>query len=208
MVVSGEDAQRLSDCLQGGGVVVFPTDTIYGLGCDPENEAAVRRLYELKGRPADRPAAVMFFDRERATGALPELGDLERAAIEALLPGPLTVLLANRDRRFLLACGPAPGAGRSLGLRVPLLSDALAALASVPGPVMQSSANLSGGAEARRLSDVALSVRADADLLIDGGELPGVASTVLDLRDYERTGSWSVVREGAMARERIERALR
>jgi len=207
MLLSGEDAQRLGDCLQGGGVVVFPTDTIYGLGCDPENETAVRRLYELKGRPADRPAAVMFFNRERATEALPHLGDLERAAIETLLPGPLTVLLVNRDCRFPLACGPAPGAGRSLGLRVPLLSDELAALASVPGPVMQSSANLSGGADARRLSDVPLSVREGADLLIDGGELPGVASTVLDLRDYQRTGSWRILREGAMAPAAIERAL-
>ena len=208
MLLRSEDAERLSDCLRAGGVVVFPTDTIYGLGCDPENETAVRRLYELKGRPADRPAAVMFFDRERAVGALPELGDLERAAIEALLPGPLTLLLPNRDRRFPLASGSTAEARNSLGLRVPLLGGALAALASVPGPVMQSSANLSGGAEARRISDLPAGVREGADLLIDGGELPGVASTVLDLYDYQRTGSWSILREGAMARGQIERALR
>jgi L-threonylcarbamoyladenylate synthase len=208
MLLRSEDAERLSACLQAGGVVVFPTDTIYGLGCDPESETAVRRLYELKGRPADRPAAVMFFDRQRAVGALGELGDRERAAIEALLPGPLTLLLPNREGRFPLASGPKAGARNALGLRVPLLGDALAALASVPGPVMQSSANLSGGAEARRISDVPAGVRAGADLLIDGGELPGVASTVLDLYDYERTGSWSILREGAMAREQIEHALR
>ena len=208
MLLRSEHAERLSDCLRAGGVVVFPTDTIYGLGCDPENETAVRRLYELKGRPADRPAAVMFFDRERAVGALPELGDLERAAIEALLPGPLTLLLPNRDRRFPLASGSKADARNSLGLRVPLLGNALAALASVPRPVMQSSANLSGGAEARRISDLPAGVREGADLLIDGGELPGVASTVLDLYDYQRTGSWSILREGAMAHEQIERALR
>jgi len=73
---------------------------------------------------------------------------------------------------------------------------------------MQSSANLSGGAEARRISDLPAGVREGADLLIDGGELPGVASTVLDLYDYQRTGSWSILREGAMAREQIELALR
>lgn len=207
MLLRSEDAERLSDCLRAGGVVVFPTDTIYGLGCDPEDETAVRRLYELKGRPADRPAAVMFFDRERAVGALPELRDLERAAIEALLPGPVTLLLPNRDRRFPLASGSKADDRNSLGLRVPLLGDALAALASLPGPVMQSSANLSGGAEARRISDLPAGVQEGADLLIDGGELPGVASTVLDLYDYQRTGSWSILREGAMAREQIERAL-
>src|ERR1017187_6998011 len=166
MLLRSEHAERLSDCLRGGGVVVFPTDTIYGLGCDPENETAVRRLYELKGRPADRPTEVMYFDRERAVGALPELGDLERAAIEALLPGPLTLLLPNRDRRFPLASGSKADARNSLGLRVPLLGDALAALASVPGPVMQSSANLSAGAEARRISDLPAGVREGADLLI------------------------------------------
>jgi L-threonylcarbamoyladenylate synthase len=206
MALSGSDAERLSDCLKGGGVAVFPTDTVYGLGCDPENESAIRRLYELKGRPADRPAAIMFFRRDLAIETLGELGDLELAAIAALLPGPVTLILPNRDRRFPLAAGPKADSQR-LGLRIPLLGAALAALASVQLPLMQSSANLSGGSEAQRLSDVPLSVLAGADLVIDGGELPGVASTVLDLYDYQRTGSWSILREGAMAREAIERAL-
>ena len=206
MALGGGHAEQLGECLASGGVVVFPTDTVYGLGCDPENESAVRRLYELKGRPADRPAAIMFFNRDLATTTLGDLGDLERAAIEALLPGPVTLLLPNRDRRFPLASGP-PADSRRLGLRVPLLGSVLAALASVQRPLMQSSANLSGGSEARRLSDVAPSVLAGADLVIDGGELGGVASTVLDLYDYQRTGSWSILRDGAMAREAIERAL-
>jgi len=206
MALDGSDAERLSECLKCGGVVVFPTDTVYGLGCDPESASAVRRLYELKGRPADRPAAVMFFKRDLATATLRELGDRERAAIAALLPGPVTLLLPNRDRRFPLASGPQADS-RRLGLRIPLLGPALAALASVPRPLMQSSANLSGGPEARRLSDVTPSVLAGADLVIDGGELPGIASTVLDLYDYERTGGWSILRDGAMAREVIEEAL-
>ena len=86
MALSDSDAARLTACLKAGGVVVFPTDTVYGLGCDPDSEDAVRRLYELKGRPADRPAAVMFFDRTRALEALPELRAAERAAVQALLP--------------------------------------------------------------------------------------------------------------------------
>ncbi len=60
-----DDARRLQECLAGGGVAVFPTDTVYGLGCDPERPAAVERLYELKGRPPERPSAVMFFALER-----------------------------------------------------------------------------------------------------------------------------------------------
>ncbi len=197
----------MEECLRRGGVVVFPTDTVYGLGCDPDNEPAVRRLYELKGRQADRPAAVMFFDRERATRALPELGVRERAAIEALLPGPVTLLLPNPRCRFPFASAGAAGGHGALGLRVPLLGDSLAALGAVSGPIMQSSANLSGQAEARRLADVPARLLEGADLALDGGELPGLASTVLDLRAYERTGSWSVAREGALELGVVERAL-
>ena len=71
-----EDFERV---VTGGGVVVFPADTVYGLACDPEDADAVARLYALKGRPPDKPAAVMFFDRDRALAALPELGPRTRA---------------------------------------------------------------------------------------------------------------------------------
>ena len=207
MTLVDDDAARLSACLERGGVAVFPADTVYGLGCDPDDQDAVTRLYELKGRPADRPAAVMFFDRERALDALPELRAAERAAVEALLPGPVTLLLPNRNRRFRPASGPAGSGQDSLGLRVPLLTGALAALAAMPRPMMQSSANLSGQPDARRLTDVPRRLREGADLVLDGGELPGLASTVLDLRRYELTGEWSVVREGALGVDGVKRAL-
>ena len=90
-----EDARRLEECVAAGGVAVFPADTVYGLCCDPLNESAVRRLYELKGRPAERPAAVMFFSPSPLFAALADLGDRERSALRALLPGPVTLLLAK-----------------------------------------------------------------------------------------------------------------
>jgi len=206
-MIGTQDAAGLERCLANGGVAVFPADTVYGLGCDPDDERAVRRLYELKGRPADRPAAVMFFDRQRALKALPELTAAERRAVEALLPGPVTLVLPNRARRFPLASGPTADGRESLGLRVPLLGDSLAALQAMPRPMMQSSANLSGAPEARRLADVPRELLLGADLVLDGGELPGTASTVLDLRDYEVSGAFSVLREGALALGAVERAL-
>jgi L-threonylcarbamoyladenylate synthase len=205
--LTAADVDALRERLARAGVVVFPTDTVYGLGCDPTSEPAVKRLYELKGRPPARPAAVMFFALDSALGALGELRARERAALEALLPGPLTLLLPNRERRFPLACGSDPGGSQTLGLRVPSLPARLAALATLDRPLLQSSANRSGGPEARRLRDVPASLRAGADLLLDGGELPGVASTVLDLRDYERSGEWRIVREGPVDRAELERAL-
>ena len=206
-VLGVEDARRLEECLSSGGVAVFPADTVYGLCCDPEDERAVRRLYELKGRPAERPAAVMFFALARLFAALPDLGDREQAALQALLPGPITLLLGNPARRFPLAGGPGEGGAETLGLRVPAWTAPLAALGTVSAPVLQSSANLSGEPDARCLADVPPSIRAGADIVIDGGELPGIASTVLDLREYAQSGDWSVVREGPLTRTDVERIL-
>jgi L-threonylcarbamoyladenylate synthase len=194
------DARAFETCIAAGGVAVFPADTVYGLACDPDSAAAVTRLYELKGRAPDKPAAVMFFALEPALAALAELGPRTRAAARALLPGPFTMLLPNPAHRYPLACGPDPG---TLGLRVP----ALGALGTVGVAVLQSSANLAGGADARTIEEVPAPIRDAADLVLDGGELPGTPSTVLDLREFEDTGRWSVLREGTVSREALARTL-
>jgi L-threonylcarbamoyladenylate synthase len=197
-------ATRLEECVAGGGVAVFPTDTVYGVGCDPEDQGAARRLYELKGRPPARACAVMFFALEPALLTLGELPDAERLALGALLPGPVTVLLANRGGHFAAACRSDPG---TLGLRVPRLPDRLSALSSISAPVMQSSANISGEPDARRLQDVPARLLDGADLVLDGGELPGIPSTVLDLRDFASELRWHLLREGALRREEVRELL-
>ena len=173
------------EVIAGGGVVVFPADTVYGLACDPSNEDAVARLYSLKGRPPDKPAAVMFFDRVQALSAVPELTARTRALMARLLPGAVTLLVPSH--RFPLA-----GGAGTLGLRVPDIPPLGAA------PVLQSSANVAGGPDARRLEDVPEAIRRGADLVLDGGELPGTPSTVVDLRAYERGGEPLVARPGAV----------
>ena len=204
MIAPG-DARALADCIRNAGVAVFPADTVYGLACSPSNPAAVARLYELKGRPPDKPSAVMWFTLAGALAALPELGAPTRAVLERLLPGPVTVLIENPARRFGPACGPDPG---TLGIRVPALDAPLAALAEVVEPIMQSSANASGGTDARRLEDVPADIRAGADLVLDAGPRPGISSTVVDLRAYERDGAWHVLRQGAMPADALARAIR
>jgi len=191
------------ECVAAGGVALFPADTVYGLATDPESHEGVERLYALKGRRPDRPAAVMFFALDRALAALPELDASARSAVERLLPGPLTLVVTNPRRRFPLACDPVP---ERLGLRVPRLEGALAPLAGASVAVLQSSANPSGGPDARRLEDVDERIRAAVDLSLDGGELPGTPSTVVDLSEYAR-GEWSVLREGAVPRAELEAAL-
>jgi L-threonylcarbamoyladenylate synthase len=202
--LAAEDATRLHECVAAGGVAVFPTDTVYGVCCDPQDELAAERIYRLKGRPARRPAAVLFFSLEPALEALGELPDAERAALGALLPGPVTVLLANRARRFSAACRSDP---ETLGLRVPRLPERLDALGAVGVPVMQSSANLSGEPDARTIAEVPQRLRDGADLVIDGGELPGTPSTVVDLRDFFAGRRWHVLREGALSRAAVEELL-
>jgi L-threonylcarbamoyladenylate synthase len=198
--VTVADAETFERCMSIGGIAVFPADTVYGLACDATNRIAVERLYGLKGRRLDKPSAVMLFDVALALAALPELGPLTRGALERLLPGAVTLLLPNPAQRFPLACGADSSA---LGLRVPVVP----ALEGVRWPVLQSSANLAGEPDVRRLDEVPEAFRRRADLVIDGGELPGTASTVVDLRSYEKTGEWSIVREGAVAAADVAVAL-
>ena len=200
-----EDVETFERCISVGGVAVFPADTVYGLATEPESREGVERLYRLKGRLPDKPSAVMFFQLEPALAALPELGARTRAVMEALLPGPITFLLPNPAHRFPLACGIEPD---RIGIRVPKLDGALAPLAAVRRPVLQSSANLAGEPDARRVEDIAPAVRAGADMVLDGGELPGTPSTVVDLSVWEDGGTFELVREGAIPREAVVRSLR
>jgi len=199
-----EDLEAFRACIAGGGLALFPSDTVYGLATHPESEDGMRRLYELKGRPPARPCAVMFFDLDQALDVLAELGPRTRAAFERLLPGPVTLVLPNPRRRYPLACAPRP---ERLGIRVPELTGLLEPLGATGRPVLQSSANRSGGDDARRLGDVDPGVRAGVDVELDAGELPGEASTVVDLASYEEDGGFEVLREGALPAARIAAEL-
>jgi L-threonylcarbamoyladenylate synthase len=194
------DAEAFERCIAAGGIAVFPADTVYGLACDPDNRAAVERLYGLKRRSLAKPSAVMFFDVEVALDALSDAGERTRRAMRELLPGGVTLLLANPDARFPLACGEDP---RTLGVRVP----AVERLAEVRSPVLQSSANRARGPDPRRLGEVPDEIRAAVELVIDGGELPGASSTVVDLRHYDDDGSWRVIRDGPVGEQELRSVL-
>jgi L-threonylcarbamoyladenylate synthase len=122
----------------------------------------------------------MYFDLGTALAAV-DPGPRTRAALERLLPGAVTVVLSG---------------GR--GIRVPRLDGPLAPMTAIRTPVLQSSANPSGGPDPRRLTDVDPRIRAAVDAELDGGELPGTPSTVVDLTAYEADGTHAVLREGAL----------
>lgn len=202
--MTADDVATFERCIAVGGVALFPADTVYGLATEPESREGIERLYRLKGRRPDRPAAVMFFEVDLSLEALPELPTETRSAAERLLPGGVTLLLPNEAHRYPLACEPNEDV---LGLRVPRLVGELTPLHRMRWPVLQSSANASGEREASRIEDVDPRIRAGVDLVLDGGELPGTPSTVVDLTAYHQTGRFRIVREGAVSLAEIRDAL-
>jgi L-threonylcarbamoyladenylate synthase len=174
--------------IRAGEPVVLPTDTVYGLCADALSEAAVGRLYGLKGRGEGKPTALVAHDEEAVVRAVPELRG------RPLILGPYTLILPNPARRLPWLSGERPD---TIGVRIPAVSGPVAAVLAEVGVVAATSANLPGGPDPRRLEDVPVEIRAGCGALLDGGELPGTASTVVDL-----TGPVPVVlREGAVPLE-------
>jgi len=176
-------------------------DTVYGLCADPYREEPVRELYRMKQRPAEQPMALLAKDVDFLLGLVPELRDGADMLVRALLPGPFTLVLPNPGERFRWLTGSTPD---RIGVRVPELSGPGAEVLARVGAVVATSANLRGGPEPTRVDDVPVEIRAGAAAIVDGGELPGTPSTVLDLTGPEPI----VIREGAVpAEQAIERAL-
>jgi L-threonylcarbamoyladenylate synthase len=180
------------EAIRSGQPVILPTDTVYGLCADAYREAPVRRLYALKGREELQPTAFLAADVDVLLDAVPELRGLAGKTVRALLPGPYTLILPNPARRFRWLTGERPN---TIGVRVPELDgDARSVLDGV-GAVAATSANLPGGPDPRRLDDVQAELREGCAAELDGGELPGTPSTVIDFTGPDPV----VVREGAVA---------
>jgi L-threonylcarbamoyladenylate synthase len=201
--IASDGAERarsgLERCIRAGGVAVFPADTLYGLACDPLDGAAIDRIHALKGRDEGKPSAVMFFSPLAMRELLATLGPRTRDALGALLPGPVTAVVHNPGRRYPLACRDDP---ERLGIR--LIDGPLAGAACA---VFQTSANPSGEPAPHRFEDIAPPILAGADVAIDGGELGGKPSTVVDLTGIESGERSRVLREGAVSTHEVERRL-
>ncbi len=175
----------------GGGVVAYPTDTVYGLGCDPRNEAAVGRLFRIKGREA-KPIPVLCADLDHAA-ELVIFNDLALELAGRYWPGPLTIVLPLSAH---LPNQLHQGTGR-LGVRVPDHRGCLRLLGAVGGWITGTSANLSGAAACTTADEVLRQLGRAVDMILDGGALPGGASTVVSV---EGSGV-EVLRRGAISLE-------
>jgi L-threonylcarbamoyladenylate synthase len=189
------------EAIRAGKPVVLPTDTVYGLCTTPYRSEATERLYRLKGREATQPTAVIATNVDFLFELVPELHGRTATILRTLLPGPYTLVVPNPAHRYRWLTGARP---ETLGVRVPVLPKQASWIVERVGAIVATSANLAGGPEPRRLEDVPEEIRSRAAVVVDGGELPGVPSTVLDL-----TGDDPVVlREGAVAAEDALAAVR
>jgi L-threonylcarbamoyladenylate synthase len=177
--------------LAGGKAILLPTDTVYGLCSNPYRSDWVERMYRLKGRDTLKPTALVAADVETLFDCVPELLGRSGRIVRALLPGPYTLVLPNPARRFRWLTGDRPD---TIGVRVPWLEGDAAEVLARAGAVAATSANRAGEPDPRRLEDVPEELRAGVAVALDGGELPGTPSTVLDCTGPEP----QVLREGAV----------
>ena len=181
-----DDLTAAVAAIRRGDLVVYPTETVYGLASDALDAEAVARVFEAKGRDRGKPVSMALPSVDAAADYV-EFSERERAFCEAFLPGPVTVLLERTDR-----VPDVLVAGRDrVGLRVPD-HDLARDLARRTGPITATSANRSGEPSARRVEDLDEGIRRRA-VVVDGGETPGTESTVVDVAAGE------VVRRGARA---------
>lgn len=177
--------------IRAGEAVILPTDTVYGLCASPHREDPVARIYQLKGRPETTPTALVASDVDTLLELMPELNGRPAALARALLPGAFTLVLPNPKRRFRWLTGVARG---TIGVRVPVLEGPAREVLAQVGVVAATSANRHRGLDPSRLDDVPTEIRGACGAEIDGGELPGVPSTVVDLSGPEPR----ILREGVV----------
>lgn len=186
--------------LRAGASILLPTDTVYGL-CALPDEEPVRRLYELKGRGAGQPTAIVAASVDGLRRALPELSERDEQIARALLPGPFTLVVVNPARRFPWLTGTTPDA---IGVRVPALPGPAREVVDAVGVVIATSANEPGGPDPATLEDVPLRIREAVAAEVAAGRIGGVASTVVDITGDEPR----ILREGAVpAAEAVARVL-
>jgi L-threonylcarbamoyladenylate synthase len=191
---------RAAELLKQGRLVAFPTETVYGLGADAWNPAAVRRLYSVKGRPADHPVIVHFASADKAFEWAREVPQAAKTLAQRFWPGPLTMIL----KRAAKAPDFVTGGQDNVGLRVPSHPIAHELLAAFGGGVAAPSANRFGAVSPTTAAHVLADLGRDVDLVLEGGPTEvGIESTIVDLSGEAPV----LLRPGHISREAIGAAL-
>jgi L-threonylcarbamoyladenylate synthase len=194
------EVKRAAGILARGGLVAFPTETVYGLGADASNPAAMARLYAAKGRPADHPVIVHFADAARAFSWAREVPESAHRLAARFWPGPLTLIL----KRAPQVGDFVTGGQDSVGLRVPSHPLALELLEACGGGLAAPSANRYGRVSPTTAAHVDADLGSDVDMVLDGGPCGvGIESTIVDLS----RGRPVLLRPGGVSQADLEAAL-
>ncbi len=195
-----QQLQQAVSILKGGGIVVYPTDTLYGLGADTFNEAAVRRIYRIKHRPLDQPLPVLIADKSGLAQLTDAMSEAAWILAERFWPGGLTLVVLK------LPSVPewVTAGGNTVAVRIPDHPIALNLIRALGTPLIGTSANLSGSPGFTSAEEVRAQIGDEVDFILDGGVCPaGIESTVVDV-----TGKFPVIlREGAISRNDIAKCL-
>ncbi len=193
-----EQIRQAIEILKKGGIVAFPTDTVYGLGASALDEDAVARVYEAKGRPRHLALPLLLADISQIAAVAQPVPEIAWRLAERFLPGGLTLVL----HKALSVSSVVSGGGDKIALRVPNHPVPIALIEGLGVPITGTSANLTGSPSPATAEEVHQQMGDRVNLVIDGGRCPGgMDSTVLDL-----TGKTPrILREGAVSREEIER---
>jgi L-threonylcarbamoyladenylate synthase len=183
-----------------GGIVIFPTETVYGIGVNAFDERAVKKLYEVKQRPIEKPISLLVSDMDMIKSITKNISELEYKLMDDFFPGPLTIILEKRNNIPDIVTANT----NTVGIRMPsgIIAKKLIEYANVP--IATSSANISGNASGTNLECIINDFENKVDYFIDDGESTiGVASTVVKVID----GSPHILREGAISKKQIEDCL-
>lgn len=197
--ISEESIQLAGEVLKQGGIVAFPTDTVYGLGAVCTNDEAVQKIFAAKGRDEGKPLSILVASVEQAEQIALEIPEKARRLMEKYWPGALTLVLKKRPE-----ISDKVSAGReTIGLRMPDSRAAVKLLEAAGIPLAAPSANTSGKRSSVSAEDVIADLAGRVDMILDGGRCPvGISSTVVDL-----TGESPVIlREGSITKTMIDEA--
>jgi L-threonylcarbamoyladenylate synthase len=183
--------------IQNGGLVVFPTETVYGIGANALNENAVKLLYEVKQRPLNKPISLLVNNVDMIKNVAKNISDLEYALIKAFMPGPLTIILKKKDIIPNIVTSNLD----SVGIRIPSNKIALKLIELAGVPIATPSANISGHPSGTDLKYIMNDFKHSIDYFIDGGTSEiGLASTIVQVIDNVP----HILRQGSISQEQID----
>lgn len=197
--ITEESIAAAGKILSEGGLVAFPTDTVYGLGALCTDEAAIEKLFAAKGRDEGKPISILVSDIAQVEAAAEEVPEKARRLMEQYWPGALTIVLKKSPA---VSARLSAGTG-TIGIRMPDSETARALIKAAKSPLAAPSANLSGKRSAVTAEDVREDLEGRIDLILDGGACPvGLASTVVDLTGQAP----KILREGIITKTMIDEA--